>query len=62
MEEANDVDEVKKYSVLVGFLLVLVFVVPCITLALMAKFFQKQTSRRRVSSRRWGGREGCMGA
>ena len=36
--------QVKIYSVVVGFVLVLVFVVPCITLALVAKCFQKQTT------------------
>jgi hypothetical protein len=49
MDMEGEIEMVKKYSVLVGFLLVVVFVVPCITLSLMAKCFQKQSSRRRVS-------------
>ena len=36
--------EIQKYSVVVGIVLVIVFVVPCITLALVAKCFQKQTA------------------
>ena len=44
-------DEVRKYSVIVGFLLIAIFVVPCISLALLAKCFQKQSnSARRVCS------------
>lgn len=45
VDEMESIDrQVKIYSVIVGFLLVLIFVVPCITLALVAKCFQKQTT------------------
>lgn len=50
MSAADQVNEIRKYSVLVGVLLVLVFVVPCITLAFLAKCFQKQSSHRRKNS------------
>ena len=42
-------DEVRKYSILVGFLLIVVFVVPCVGFALLSKYCQKQTRKRRVS-------------
>ena len=48
-------EEISKYSVVVGFLLILVFVAPCITLALTAKCFQKQGSTSRKVRTRWVG-------
>ena len=47
---AEDVsNEVRRYSILVGFLLIVVFVVPCVGFALLSKYCQKQTRKRRVS-------------
>ena len=40
--------DVSKYSVLVGFLLIIVFVVPCVVFALIAKKFQSQPAARKV--------------
>ena len=41
METVADVrGDVSKYSVLVGFILIVIFVVPCVMFALLAKFFQ----------------------
>ena len=46
---AEDVsNEVRRYSILVGFLLVAVFVVPCVAFALLSKYCQKQRRKRRV--------------
>lgn len=48
--DAEDVsNEVRRYSILVGFLLIVVFVVPCVGFALFSKHCQKQTRKRRVS-------------
>ena len=48
--EAEDVsNEVRQYSILVGFLLIIIFVVPCVGFALFSKYCQKQTRRKRVS-------------
>jgi hypothetical protein len=45
---AEDVsNEVRRYSILVGFLLVAVFVVPCVAFALLSKYCQKQRRKRR---------------
>jgi hypothetical protein len=45
---AEDVsNEVRRYSILVGFLLIVVFVVPCVGFALLSKYCQKQTRKRR---------------
>ena len=50
MEGDPDVSgDVSKYSVLVGFILVVVFVVPCVMFALLAKFFQSPDNERRRS-------------
>ena len=47
---AEDVaEEVRRYSILVGFLLIVVFVVPCVGFALLSKYCQKQRRKRRVS-------------
>ena len=40
-------DDVSKYSVLVGFVLIVVFVVPCVMFALLAKYFQSPDRIRR---------------
>ena len=49
---AEDVsNEVRRYSILVGFLLIVVFVVPCVGFALLSKYCQKQTRKRRVSKK-----------
>ena len=52
MESEGDVrSDVSKYSVLVGFILIVIFVVPCVMFALLAKFFQTpETDRRRSVS------------
>jgi hypothetical protein len=54
-----DTDEVQgdvsRYSVLVGFILIVIFVVPCVMFALLAKFFQSPD----VSDRRRGVSELC---
>ena len=48
--EAEDVsNEVRQYSIVVGFLLIVVFVVPCVAFALLSKYCQKQTRKRKVS-------------
>jgi len=50
MENQADIENnVKLYSVLVGFLLVFIFVLPCVLFALVSKFFQKTTRPTRVS-------------
>ena len=52
--EAEDVaNEVRQYSILVGFLLIIIFVVPCVGFALFSKYCQKQTRRKRVSGNTW---------
>lgn len=43
--------EVRNYSIMVGFLLVAVFVVPCVAFALLSKYCQKQRRKRRVRER-----------
>lgn len=48
---AEDVaDEVRRYSILVGFLLIVVFVIPCVGFALLSKYCQKQRRKKKVSS------------
>ena len=48
---AEDVsNEVRQYSIIVGFLLVAVFVIPCVAFALLSKYCQKQRRKRRVST------------
>ena len=48
MDETVDVRvEVTRYSVLVGFVLIIVFVVPCVLFALLSKFFQSPDPDRR---------------
>lgn len=43
-------NEVRGYSILVGFLLIVVFVVPCVGFALFSKHCQKRTRRKRKVS------------
>ena len=52
MENSEDLSkEVSRYSVVVGFILIVVFVVPCVLFALLAKFFQTPDGIRRRSVR-----------
>ena len=52
MESEEELDalrsQVSRYSILVGFILILVFVLPCVLFALLAKYCQKQPIRRKV--------------
>ena len=47
-EDGSNSGDVTKYSILVGFLLIIVFVVPCVAFALLSKYFQKQPLKRKV--------------
>lgn len=52
MDDSDAVkSDVSMYSVLVGFVLIVVFVVPCVMFALLAKFFQSSDPVRRKGVR-----------
>ena len=42
-------DDVSRYSILVGFLLIIIFVAPCVAFALLSKYCQKPSPEQKVS-------------